>query len=502
MGLSELLEGVRVTKLYSSMYGRMVFTQDLSIRNIQYDSRKVQRDDLFVAIAGTKADGHRYIDAAINSGAVAVVMQDESAWPDPYFMHSGVIKLVVPDSRIALARMSANFYRHPSRQLRLVGVTGTNGKTTTTHLIKSVLEAAGDKVGLIGTIEYRIGDERIPATHTTPESLELNALLAQMVERHCTAAVMEVSSHSLALHRVHGLQFSIGVFTNLTQDHLDFHGTMAEYFAAKKLLFDTLDASAYAVTNVDDPCGLSIVVQTAAKTLTYGIRGKADVAASEVSLSVQGAHFTVSYGAISGVVESSLTGQFNVSNILAACATGMALQISPDVIRTGIGALRSVRGRFEQIHSPQGWTAVVDYAHTPDALESCLSTIRRLMSAGKGGKLITVFGCGGNRDRGKRAMMGAIASRMSDMVIITSDNPRQEDPRAIIEEIRAGVVAGMNVHVEIDRREGIRIALGFAAPGDVVLIAGKGHEDYQVIGETKIHFDDREEVETFLRAGA
>ena len=500
MGLTELLEGVRVIKLYSSMYGKMVLTQDLSVRSIQYDSRRVKRDDLFVAITGEQLDGHRFIDAAIGNGAIAVVMEDDAARPDSFFMHSGVVKIVVPDSRMALARMSANFYRHPSRRLRLLGVTGTNGKTTTTHLIKSVLEAAGEKVGLIGTIEYRIGNERVPATHTTPESLELNALLENMVEQGCTSAVMEVSSHSLAMHRVQALEFSAGVFTNLTQDHLDFHGTMDKYFNAKKTLFDILGTNAHAVTNVDDPRGLAMIRGTAASTLTYGVEGKADVTASGMSLSVEGTRFRVHYGSTAEDITSSLTGGFNVYNILAAYATGLALSISAGVIRSGIGALQSVRGRFEQIHSPQGWTAVVDYAHTPDALEHCLQTIRDIMSAEKPGKIITIFGCGGNRDRGKRPLMGGIASRLSDVVVITSDNPRHEEPECIIEEIRGGVVPGKTVYAETDRRTAIRKGLGLAGSGDVVLVAGKGHEDYQVIGDSKIHFDDREEVEAFLRS--
>ena len=499
MQLSKILDGVRVVKLFSSATGKMVLTQDVTVHAIHYDSRRIGRADLFVAIPGTVVDGHRYIDSAIHNGAAVVVVQNDEAMPDPYFMHAGVIKVVVPDARVALATMSANFYGQPSKQLRLIGVTGTNGKTTTTHLIKAVLEQHGERVGLIGTIEYRIGDEVIPATHTTPESLELNELLAAMVGRGCTAAVMEVSSHSLVLSRVHGLDFRAGVFTNLTQDHLDFHRSMDEYARAKKLLFDGLAPDAAAVINAEDSYGTALAGGTKAQVTSYGWQSKATVEAQNVSLAMGGMTLSVAHGGVLTPVASSLTGRFNVSNVLAAYATGVALKIPDSQIADGIARVKAVRGRFEQIPSPAGWMAVVDYAHTPDALEKCLRTIREIISPRTPSRIIAVFGCGGDRDRTKRPIMGRIASELSDITIITSDNPRTEDPGSIIAEVRAGVVRGSNVMIEPDRRAAVRKALGLARTGDVVLLAGKGHEDYQVIGRTKVHLDDHEEVEKFIR---
>jgi len=499
MRLAELLEGVQVVKLFSLMFGKMVLTQDVTVREVQYDSRKVERGDLFVAIRGATADGHAFIDSAVNRGAIVVVVENDAAMPDAFFMHTGVIKLVVPDSRKALAQIAGNFYDHPSRHLMLVGVTGTNGKTTTTHLIKSVLEASGATVGLVGTIEYKIGNQIIPATHTTPESLELNQLLARMRERGCTATVMEVSSHSLAMSRVHGLEFRTAVFTNLTQDHLDFHGTMDSYFAAKKILFDSLNDQACAVTNADDPLGTKIVEGTHAEIVTYGTKHPASVRANNIEGNVRGTTLEVVHGTHRYEIRSALSGRFNVSNILAACAASVALKIPDQTIARGIAAVRAVRGRFEQIASPQGWTAVIDYAHTPDALENCLRTIRDMLPGNNGARVITVFGCGGNRDRGKRPIMGRIASELSDLTIVTSDNPRNEDPQLIIDDIMKGVVPGRSVRREVDRRVAIRTALQEAQTGDVVLIAGKGHEEYQVIGETKLHFDDREEIERYMR---
>jgi len=497
MTLNAILEGVRVTKLYSALYGRMVLTQDISVREIRYDSRRVGPGDMFVALRGTSSDGHRFIEPAVAAGAVAVIVDDDAAVPDPFFMHAGVLKIVVPDTRAALAGCAANFFGRPGDRLTLVGITGTNGKTTTSHLVRSVVEESGKHSGLIGTIEYITGAGTTPATHTTPESLELQGLLAAMVGAGCTAAVMEVSSHALAMRRVEGLEFRAAVFTNLTQDHLDYHGSMEEYFRAKKLLFDSLGARDTAVVNAEDPYGLRIAEGSAGARLTYGFGPACDVQATGVFQGIEGTRCTVRTPAGAIAVDSPLTGRFNVLNILAACGAGAALGIPPEAIARGIGAVRAVRGRFERIGSPAGWTAVVDYAHTPDALENCLRTIREL--AGKGGRVITVFGCGGNRDRGKRPIMGRIASSLSDMTIVTSDNPRNEDPDAIIAAIVEGTVPGGDVTTEPDRRAAIRTALGRARPGDVVLVAGKGHETYQLIGARREHFDDREEVERFIR---
>jgi UDP-N-acetylmuramoyl-L-alanyl-D-glutamate--2,6-diaminopimelate ligase len=500
MTLSKLLEGIPVIKMFQTMYGKMIVTHEVEVRGIQYDSRKVEREHLFVALRGTATDGHRFIERAVAKGSKVIVMEDDNALPDPFFMHAGVVKVVVSDSRKALALLSANFYDHPSRKLRLVGVTGTNGKTTTTHLIKSILEASGERVGLIGTIEYMIGVETVPATHTTPESLELNQLFAEMVAKGCSVAVMEVSSHSLAMHRVHGLDFNVGVFTNLTQDHLDFHGSMGQYFGAKQMLFDEMTSSSFAVLNSDDSYSARIAERSKATKLTYGVSSPADVRARSVDLSVRGTTFQVERDGVSATVSTSLTGRFNVYNILAAYSTGVALGIEEQKIIEGIRQLKAVRGRFEQIISPNGWTAILDYAHTPDALENSLKTVHDVLPKGGDGRVITVFGCGGNRDRGKRPKMGRIATEFSDVIVITSDNPRNEDPQAIIDEISAGVISGKEVRTEINRRKAIKMALDLARAGDVVLVAGKGHENYQVVGDTKHHFDDREEIEQFIRS--
>ncbi len=497
MTLTKLLDGITVVKLYHALYGKRAVTQDLHIAGIQYDSRKIQPGEMFVAIRGHNTDGHRFISEAMARGASVVVVENDNAAPDPMFLHTGVAKLVVPDSRKALALLSGNFYDHPSKRMRLVGVTGTNGKTTTTHLVHSVLQENGDKAGFIGTIGYKTGNEVLPATHTTPESLDLNRLLDSMVRNGCTSAVMEVSSHSLALDRVYGLNFTVAGFTNITQDHLDFHGTMDSYFEAKRMLFDDLPSSSWAVTNTDDPRGSAIVDRTRASVLKYGFGPGTDLRATKASFGIEGTRIAISHKNNETTVNSSLIGRFNAENILAAYATGVALGLPVQQIVRGIELVKTVRGRFEQVHSSRGWTAVIDYAHTPDALENCLETIRTLLSGN--GKIITVFGCGGDRDKGKRPLMGKVASGLSDANIITSDNPRTEDPNVIIEEIRKGMSTGIDVEVEPDRGKAIRRGLSRASKGDVVLIAGKGHEDYQVMGTTKTAFDDRAEVERFIR---
>jgi UDP-N-acetylmuramoyl-L-alanyl-D-glutamate--2,6-diaminopimelate ligase len=498
MLLMDLLRGVTVVKLQSAMFGRMVLTQDVSVGSVRYDSRKVTPGDVFVALRGTSSDGHKFILGAMNAGASVVVVDDDAAVPDTVFMHHNVLKILVPDSRVALAHMAANYYGHPASRLKLVGVTGTNGKTTTTHLIKSILEANGGKVGLIGTIEYRIGDRVLTATHTTPESLELQSLLHDMTTDGCTAAVMEVSSHALAMHRVDGIRFQAGVFTNLTQDHLDYHTSMEEYFRAKKVLMDSLPPDAVAVVNADDSYGLRMAEDTKARVQTYGLTPGAAMRAENIRMGVDGCSFRISDDGHRTDIRSSLTGKFNVSNILAAYAATTGIGVSPEVAVQGIAALPSVRGRFEQIVAPAGWTVVIDYAHTPDALENCLRAIREILPRDKKNRVITVFGCGGDRDRKKRPIMGRIAAKMSDVVIITSDNPRSEDPEAIMREIREGIPAGTSVQENTDRGNAIYEALAQARPGDVVLIAGKGHESYQVLASGRVHFDDREEVLKFI----
>lgn len=504
MTLSAILSGVTVVKMFQTTYGKMVTTHDIEIHGIQYDSRKIEKGDLFVAMKGVLTDGHNYISTAVSNGATAIVLENDTAFPDSFFMHAGVVKIVVGNSRQALALMSANYFGHPAKQLRLVGVTGTNGKTTTTYLVKHLLESSSPtlqgKVGLIGTIEYIIGGEKYPATHTTPESLELHKLFAAMVERHCTHVVMEVSSHSLHQDRVYGLEFDAAVFMNLTQDHLDYHGTMANYFAAKKILFDGLSSSSWAITNADDDSGREIVRGTKASILTYGTVADADITARSVSLSMDRTGFTLCYHDTEIAMQSPLVGSFNVSNVLAACSVGFALGIPAAAMQKSVASMVSVPGRFEKIFSNHGWFAIVDYAHTPDALEKCLNTIRGVLPDHRSSRIITVFGAGGDRDKAKRPLMGKVVDALSDVVVVTSDNPRTEDPNAIIDNVLAGVSRKDNLFVEPNRRRAIASALSMAEAEDVVLIAGKGHEDYQIIGTTKHHFSDREIVEEFIAA--
>jgi len=481
------------------MFGHMAVTHDVEIVSVQYDSRKIQRGDCFVALKGTASDGHGFVQDAIGRGAKAVVIQDESVLPDPLSMHMGVIKIIVPDTRKALAAMSANQYDHPSRKLKLAGVTGTNGKTTTTHLIKSILEAAGEKVGLIGTIEYKIGNKTIPATHTTPESLELNALFSAMVQEGCTSVSMEVSSHALDQSRVMGLDFDVAVFSNLTQDHLDYHKTMDEYFKAKKILFDALSPSDIAIVNVDDVWGEKLFsLISHVKKISYSLSTPSTVWAKEVRLGIGGTALAVNDEGDEFELTTPLLGKFNAYNVLAAYCAGKALGVSREKILRGIENVKNVRGRFERISSPAGWTAIVDYAHTPDALENCLKTIHDILPKEFQGKIITVFGAGGDRDKTKRPLMGKIAGDLSDLAIVTSDNPRTENPGHIIDDVMRGITHHASVLREPDRRAAIERAVKAAGRGDVILIAGKGHEDYQIIGKEKKHFSDREVVEKLL----
>jgi len=502
MTLSKLLSGINVSKIFQTNYGRMVVTHDVEIRSIQYDSRRVERGDLFVALRGSVNDGNIFITDAIGKGAHAVMTDMDNALSDSYFMHSGVVKVVVPDARAALGQMSSTYYGNPSEKLAMIGVTGTNGKTTTTYVIKALQETRGIKTGLVGTINYQIGDEVFPATHTTPESLELHQLLARMVENGCASAVMEVSSHALDQHRVQGIGFRVAVFTNLTQDHLDYHGSMEKYFDAKKILFDSLGPDACAVINVDDEWGKKLSLSVHSKKITYGMDPSAAVSAGEIELSLKGARFSVLHGNVTTRIESSLMGRFNVSNLLASFAAGLALGIPEETICQVFRSIKPVRGRFEQLHSPRGWTAVIDYAHTPDALEKVLMAVKEILRASTDGRIITVFGCGGNRDRTKRPVMGRIASELSDVTIVTSDNPRHEEQETIIDEIMIGIGKKDQISREADRAKAVRMALDLARKGDIVLVAGKGHEEYQVIGNTKIHFSDREIVEEYLRTTA
>lgn len=461
------------------------------IHGITDDSRAVKGESLFVAVKGEHVDGHGFVEQAIKAGAIAVVAQVPVA--------SGPLPFVrVNDSRKALGLLGSRFHGDPSTHLKMVGVTGTNGKTTTTYLCKALLEGRGQRVGLIGTVGYQIGQETFPAPHTTPGALDLQALLAKMVEYGLTAAVMEVSSHALALDRISGCEYDMAIFTNLTQDHLDFHHTMEEYFQAKLQLFTGLaggkKTGKRALVNMDDPRGAAIRTACPVPVWSYALESQADLKAEHVRLSLTGTTFTAATPSGSFLVESRLVGEHNVYNLLGAIGVALHDGATIDQICEATAHITNIPGRFERISSGQDFTVVVDYAHTEDALLRLLTAAQTV----KTDRIITVFGCGGDRDRGKRPKMGRVAVEYSDVVILTSDNPRTEDPMVILHEVEVGVREALarrnhvQYHLIPDRREAIGEAVREARRGDMVLIAGKGHEDYQIIGTKKLHFDDRE----------
>ncbi len=456
------------------------------VTGVTYDSRRVERGHVFVALQGRHADGAAFAAQAFERGAVAVV--SESPAPSG----SRALWLTVVNARVALAVLAAAFYRRPSTQMQVVGVTGTNGKTTTAYLLASIFEAAGVRCGLLGTVGYRIGDTLREATHTTPEAPDVQALMREMVDRGCGACSMEVSSHALSLHRVDEVRFAAAVFTNLTRDHLDFHSDMESYFQAKRRLFEMLPSTAPSLINIDDPRGATLI-ETSPRPVSYAVNRPADITPGPLSFALEGLTFDVRTPRGTLHVRSSLVGRPNVYNILAAVSTGTALGLPFDAIERGVSRLEGVPGRFQIVSSPKSEvTVVVDYAHTDDALRNLLETARPLAR----GRLITVFGCGGDRDRTKRPLMGAVAGRLSDLILITSDNPRSEDPQRIIDEVLRGITAdtrrdsGQRVLTIPDRRDAISKAVELAKPGDLVLIAGKGHEKYQVIGSQVLPFDD------------
>ncbi|HKN86931.1 MAG TPA: UDP-N-acetylmuramoyl-L-alanyl-D-glutamate--2,6-diaminopimelate ligase [Nitrospiraceae bacterium] len=466
----------------------------IHITSLADDSRQITPGTLFVAVKGERADGHAYVHQAVAAGAAALVVQDAAVVRD-----QPVPTIAVRDSRRALGLLAARLLNDPSMHLRMIGVTGTNGKTTTTYLVKALLESAKRHVGLIGTVSYEIGSERIDASHTTPGAVELQQLLARMVEAGMDAVAMEVSSHALAMERTSGCEYDTAVFTNLTQDHLDYHRTMEEYFKSKLRLFTGLTTTGKksgrkrAIVNADDPWASRITQACPVPVWTYSIREASDIRAHDVRLSVNGTTFRAVTPNGDCQIDSLLIGEHNVSNALAAIGVGLNEGLSLDIIREGIRAVRNVPGRFERVEAGQDFTIVVDYAHTEDALVRLLTAAHAL----KTGRIITVFGCGGDRDRGKRPKMGRAATKHSDVVILTSDNPRTEDPMAILQEVEAGVRDALEagrVRYEMipDRRTAIETAVREAKRGDMVLIAGKGHEDYQIIGKQKFHFDDRE----------
>ncbi len=456
-----------------------------TITTLCFDSRQAAAGACFFAIRGTQVDGHSYIDQAVAQGASAVVCEQL-----PEQRPSNVAFVQVNDTAQALGLMAAAFYNHPSKRLKLVGVTGTNGKTTTATLLYRIMQMLGHKAGLISTVVNIVNRTELPAHHTTPDPIELNSLLSQMCDAGCSYCFMEVSSHAVVQQRIAGVEFAGAVFTNITHDHLDYHGTFAEYIKAKRGLFDSLSASAFAITNADDRNGMVMVQNSKARISTYGLRSMADV-----RVKIEENHFDGMLLKLDNVeLWTRLVGRFNAYNVAAIYSTLRCLGFEQQEIMPPLSAVTAVAGRFEYIKSPSGAVAVVDYAHTPDALQNVMTTISDIMAGH--GRLITVVGCGGNRDRTKRPEMARIAAQLSSQAILTSDNPRFEDPQAIIDEMRQGLDADAlrRTLCITDRREAIRTAIALAQPNDVVLVAGKGHEDYQEIQGQRHHFDDREVV--------
>ncbi|MEN6389076.1 MAG: UDP-N-acetylmuramoyl-L-alanyl-D-glutamate--2,6-diaminopimelate ligase [Syntrophomonas sp.] len=484
MRLSEVLEGV--------VHSRIGVPGDPEIYGIAYDSRQVKPGFLFVCISGFKTNGHLYIEDARGKGAAAILVEKEAVDCD-------LPIALCNDSRAALARMAGNFYQHPSQQLRLIGVTGTNGKTTTTHLIKAILEEAGKKAGILGTLYARVEDKSFDLGHTTPEAPDIDAFLKVCQEQQAGYVVMEVSSHALVLDRVNALDFNVAVFTNLTQDHLDLHETMEAYCNAKLKLFKNLETCPenFSIINGDDEYAQAFLDQAGSTAVSYGIEKEARIMAQDVHVTLKGSDFTVVYPGGTFKIQMKLIGLFSVYNALAAIAFALTEGIAVETIQSALAQVDGVPGRFEQVQCGQDFTVVVDYAHTPDGLENILKTARGILEH----RLITVFGCGGDRDRGKRPLMGEIAARYSDFTIVTSDNPRSEEPQDIINDIVPGVqkVKDSRYAIIVDRREAIRHAIHLARPGDLVVIAGKGHETYQLVKGQVLDFDDRLVAAEFLK---
>ena len=458
--------------------------EDVEVSGIEHDSRKVTTKNLFVCMEGAHVDGHNFIPQATDKGAVAVLTTRKNFTPP-----ENISALIVPDMLNALAVIVPYFYDYPSRKMRVIGITGTNGKTTTSYLLREIFTCAGFKVGLIGTIQNLIGEESFPVRNTTPNVIDLQKIFVEMLDKNIQVVVMEVSSHTLAENRVAGVEFDTAIFTNLTQDHLDFHLTMENYLRAKAKLFDAVSRrgrkqNKHAVINVDDAASTEILKHCLCETITYGIKNPANLRGTELDIRSDGMtislipHFPISL---------KITGIFNVYNVLAAVGAATAEDINPEIIKRALENFKSVPGRFERIFSTAPFEVIVDYAHTPDGVKNVLETAAQIVK----GKIITVVGCGGDRDHGKRAIMGKTASELSDILIITSDNPRTEDPEKILDDIEVGI--GKKNHERIaDRQAAIFRAIELAKAGDVVLILGKGHETYQILNTGKIHFDDRE----------
>jgi UDP-N-acetylmuramoyl-L-alanyl-D-glutamate--2,6-diaminopimelate ligase len=471
--LKDILYKARIVEVFGS--------SNIAITAISFDSRKIEKDSLFIAIKGTKNDGHQYIDDTIEKGAIAILCEDL-----PETLNAKVTYIKVNDASLALGIIAANFYDNPSEKVKLVGVTGTNGKTTTVTLLFNLFRTLGYKAGLLSTVKNQINNDVIPSTHTTPDAIQLNVLLQRMVQEGCTHCFMEVSSHAVVQNRISGVHFTGAVFTNITHDHLDYHKTFDEYIKAKKLFFDTLGSDAFALVNKDDANGQVMLQNTKAIKKTYSLRAMADFKCKVLENQFSGLHLNID----NNEVWSKLIGSFNAYNLLAVYATAVLLKEDKTNILTTLSMLPAVEGRFQYVRTPNGIIGIVDYAHTPDALVNVLKTINDIRTRNE--KVITVVGCGGDRDAEKRPMMAKIACDLSDKVILTSDNPRSEDPEAIIKQMQKGV-DGVNHKKTIsitDRYEAIKTACSFAKPGDIILVAGKGHEKYQEIKGVKHPFDD------------
>ncbi len=484
MKIAEIIQKITPVKIIGDL--------NVEITGITQDSRAVTTGDLFICTKGTKIDSHQFLAQVAASGAVAAVVEDLPA------ENYGMTLIQVQAVKSVLKELAGAFYGYPDQQLKLIGVIGTNGKTTSTYLVKGILEAAGYQVGLIGTINNLIKDQRVETNNTTPGVLELQKLFAQMVTAGVEYVVMEVSSHSIHQGRVDGLNFVSGIFTNITQDHLDYHKTFAEYLRVKTSFFVNLPESSAALINFDDPHGNEIAAQTKAKVFSYGIAADSDVKANHVQVAPHGASYTVVTPLGQLELKLNLTGYFNVYNSLGALAVGLSLGLDLETIKNGLEQVTGVPGRFQLVPGSSSFGVIVDYAHTPDGLENVLHTARKLTKQ----RVLLTFGCGGDRDRTKRPIMGALAAKLADLTIITSDNPRSEDPEQIMKEVAAGFGATPDAKylLEVDRATAIKSLIDLAQPGDILLIAGKGHETYQIFADRTIHFDDYEIARAALEA--
>jgi UDP-N-acetylmuramoyl-L-alanyl-D-glutamate--2,6-diaminopimelate ligase len=472
---------------------------DINVEGLSYDSRKIKENYLFFAIKGYKEDGNKYIDSAIKNGASVIITESDVNSLKKRYKDFKLNFLRVNDIRKCMANVSSEFYSRPSENLKLIGITGTNGKTTIAFLIKAILEEAGGKCGLIGTIDYMIGDEKIVSSLTTPESVEINKMLSDMISSGLEFCVMEVSSIALTLERVHGLSFDAGIFTNLSSEHLDLHETMENYFQAKKQLFDMLNDNGIAISNIDDIYGEKILGDTFAMKVFYSISTESQYRAMNETFSIEGLEFEISLGEQNYKIHSKLSGRFNIYNVLAAIAITKELNIDMEIIQKVISKFEPVNGRFNKINLPNGAYAVIDYSHTSDSLKNAIeSAIEIRDNQMTKGRVITVFGCGGNKDKTKRSVMGEYATSLSDHTIITSDNPRYEKPMDIINEILNGIDKNKSFEVEEKRQEAIKKGIMLSSEGDIILICGKGHETYQEVEGVRTHFDDKEVVEKYL----